>query len=222
MCVAYFTQVRPRSRSSRSDTDFQAIDKGALGPASIMGWQANVGAKGQDYALTSTFLYIGIIVGEPIVCFQLPCEIWRWRKCGTSDADHTGQPVCPEIPRGQDPGRVHDLLDCGESEVITKCHSHQLTRQLLFGLTFSLSIPPVFAIRCLLGFFESSFNPCLVSSEWPRISVTLVSVCADLLTHQSPCNGSRSRSSLKSSPSGRPCLRSPTLSRPSLATPFTS
>lgn len=52
MCVAYFTQ---------------AIDKGALGPASIMGWQANVGAKGQDYALTSTFLYVGIIIGEPIV-----------------------------------------------------------------------------------------------------------------------------------------------------------
>lgn len=42
-------------------------------------------------------------------------------------------------------------------------HECQLKRQLLFALTFSLSIPPVFAIRTLLGFFESSFNPCLVS-----------------------------------------------------------
>jgi hypothetical protein len=52
MCVAYITQ---------------SLDKGTLGSSSIMGWQADVGAKGQDYALTSTFLWIGIIVGEPIV-----------------------------------------------------------------------------------------------------------------------------------------------------------
>lgn len=52
MCLAYF---------------LQAIDKGTLGTSSIMGWQEDVGAKGQDYALTSTFLWIGIIVGEPIV-----------------------------------------------------------------------------------------------------------------------------------------------------------
>lgn len=56
MCVAYFTQ---------------AVDKGALGPASIMGWRKNVGAVGQDYALTSTFLYVGIIIGEPIVSHHL-------------------------------------------------------------------------------------------------------------------------------------------------------
>lgn len=31
------------------------------------------------------------------------------------------------------------------------------------GLTFSLSIPPVFVIRVLLGFFESFFHPCLVA-----------------------------------------------------------
>jgi hypothetical protein len=45
----------------------QAMDKGTLGTSSIMGWQDDVGAKGQDYALTSTFLWCGIIVGEPIV-----------------------------------------------------------------------------------------------------------------------------------------------------------
>jgi hypothetical protein len=55
MCVAYITQ---------------SLDKGALGPASIMGWQANVGAVGQDYALTSTYFYIGIIFGEPLVRFE--------------------------------------------------------------------------------------------------------------------------------------------------------
>lgn len=52
MCVAYLTQ---------------ALDKGTLGTSSIMGWQDDVGAKGQDYALTSTMLWIGIIIGEPVV-----------------------------------------------------------------------------------------------------------------------------------------------------------
>ena len=52
MCVAYVTQ---------------ALDKGTLGSSSIMGWQKDVHAVGQDYALTSTFLYVGIIAGEPIV-----------------------------------------------------------------------------------------------------------------------------------------------------------
>lgn len=35
----------------------------------------------------------------------------------------------------------------------------------MFGITFSLQVAPVFALRFLLGFFESSFNPCLVASE---------------------------------------------------------
>jgi hypothetical protein len=52
MCLVYMTQ---------------ALDKGALGPISIMGWLDDVKAKGQDYAMTSTVLYIGIIIGEPIV-----------------------------------------------------------------------------------------------------------------------------------------------------------
>lgn len=39
----------------------QALDKGTLGTASIMGWQQDVGAKGQDYALTATFLWIGLV-----------------------------------------------------------------------------------------------------------------------------------------------------------------
>lgn len=60
MCVAYITQ---------------SLDKGTLGTSAIMGWQTHVGAVGQDYALTSTFLWIGIIVGEPLVnqfCRRLP------------------------------------------------------------------------------------------------------------------------------------------------------
>lgn len=57
MCVAYITQ---------------SLDKGTLGSASIMGWQADVHAKGQDYALTSTFLYVGIIAGEPLVRVHQP------------------------------------------------------------------------------------------------------------------------------------------------------
>jgi hypothetical protein len=52
MCMVYMTQ---------------ALDKGALGPVSIMGWQEDVGAKGQDFAMTSTVMWIGIIAGEPLV-----------------------------------------------------------------------------------------------------------------------------------------------------------
>lgn len=54
MCVAYITQ---------------SLDKGTTGATSIMGWPQDLGMKGQDYALTSTFLWIGIIVGEPIVSY---------------------------------------------------------------------------------------------------------------------------------------------------------
>jgi hypothetical protein len=36
---------------------------------------------------------------------------------------------------------------------------------LVFGIAFSMSIPPVLAVRFLLGFFESSFQPCLITSE---------------------------------------------------------
>ena len=56
MCVCYVTQ---------------SLDKGSLGSASIMGWQKDVGAAGQDYALTSTIFYCGIICGEPLVRWGL-------------------------------------------------------------------------------------------------------------------------------------------------------
>jgi hypothetical protein len=41
--------------------------------------------------------------------------------------------------------------------------------QLVMGLAFSLSIPPVFAIRVLLGLFESIFGPALTSSEYRKV-----------------------------------------------------
>lgn len=59
MCVVYLTQ---------------ALDKGALGPISIMGWLEDINAQGQDYALTSTVMWIGILVGEPIVRHSIPRE----------------------------------------------------------------------------------------------------------------------------------------------------
>ncbi|OCF31218.1 hypothetical protein I316_07187 [Kwoniella heveanensis BCC8398] len=108
MCLAYITQ---------------ALDKGTLGPASIMGWQESVGAKGQDYALTSTMLWAGIIAGEPIA-----------------------NQLVRKLPLGK-------LL--GTAMMIWTA--------LLIGLAFSLTIPPVFAIRFLLGFFESLFGPVLLS-----------------------------------------------------------
>ncbi|ODO05141.1 hypothetical protein L198_01829 [Cryptococcus wingfieldii CBS 7118] len=45
----------------------QAFDKTTLTSASIMGWIEDVGDKGQDFSLTTTLLWIGIIAGEPFV-----------------------------------------------------------------------------------------------------------------------------------------------------------
>ncbi|WVR03573.1 hypothetical protein IAU60_000565 [Kwoniella sp. DSM 27419] len=108
MCLAYVTQ---------------AMDKGTLGPASIMGWIQDVGAVGNQYALTSTLLWCGIIAGEPIA-----------------------NQLVRRFPLGK-------LL--GSAMFVWS--------GLLMGLTFSLSVPPVFAIRFLLGLFESLFGPVLLS-----------------------------------------------------------
>lgn len=51
-----------------------------------------------------------------------------------------------------------------DSLVSTVCPSRPLLiPQLCLGLAFSKSTPPVFAVRVLLGFFESVFGPCLLS-----------------------------------------------------------
>ena len=110
MCVAYITQ---------------SLDKGTTGAASIMGWPQDLKMKGQDYALTSTFLWVGIIIGEPIV-----------------------NQFIRKFP-------VAKVL--GISMVIWSA--------LVLGLAFSWHPIPVFVIRALLGLFESSFGPCLVTSE---------------------------------------------------------
>ncbi|ORY31060.1 major facilitator superfamily domain-containing protein [Naematelia encephala] len=106
----------------------QALDKGTLGTASIMGWQADVGAVGQDYSLTGTLLWCGIVLGEPFA-----------------------NQAVRRFPLGK-------LLSGGIF----------IWSALLLGLTFSLSIPPVFAIRFLLGFFESLVGPCLlaITVQW--------------------------------------------------------
>jgi hypothetical protein len=139
----------------------QSLDKGTLGSSSIMGWQADVGAKGQDYALTSTFLWIGIIVGEPIVSAKREC--WE-----PSLMIKTGQPVRPSPASRQGARHLDGDLDSGRwfSRGVGRWGSaHSLTGfQLLLGITFSLNVAPVFALRALLGFFESSFSPCLVAS----------------------------------------------------------
>lgn len=73
MCLAYMVQ---------------ALDKGVIGPASIMGWLPDINAQGQDYALTSTILWIGIIAGEPlvsrVVCSMVRGQLVRERLTGLS------------------------------------------------------------------------------------------------------------------------------------------
>ncbi|WWD20485.1 hypothetical protein CI109_104961 [Kwoniella shandongensis] len=108
LCLAYFAQ---------------AMDKGATSPISIMGWLEDVGATGQDYALTSTVLWIGLVAGNPVAS-QL---IRRF-------------PVAKVLAASM-------LVWTG----------------LAFALVFSLSVPPILANRAFLGFFEATFNPCLVT-----------------------------------------------------------
>ncbi|WVQ83739.1 hypothetical protein IAT38_005883 [Cryptococcus sp. DSM 104549] len=109
----------------------QALDKGTLTSASIMGWINDVGAKGQDYSLTGTLLWCGIIFGEPVA-----------NQC------------VRRLP-------LRELLSGG---IV-------IWSALLFGLGFSLSMPPVLAIRFLLGFFESLVGPTLLALmvQWYRV-----------------------------------------------------
>lgn len=71
LCVALKSTSRPLTRSVLPLMCLvyivQALDKGSLGPASIMGWRQDVGAQGQDYAMTGTMLWAGLMCGEPIV-----------------------------------------------------------------------------------------------------------------------------------------------------------
>ncbi len=111
MCVAYITQ---------------SLDKGTLGSSSIMGWQADVGAVGQDYALTSTFLYVGIIAGEPLVSEFLE----------NATDDVLGQSTDSTSTSGKDLGYLHDRLVCCESH-LTPCGS-VLTHPSCFSVSRSL------------------------------------------------------------------------------------
>ncbi|WVQ66271.1 uncharacterized protein L199_004450 [Kwoniella botswanensis] len=108
LCLAYFAQ---------------AMDKGATSPISIMGWLEDVNASGQDYALSSTVLWIGLVAGNPVAS-QL---IRRF-------------PVAKVLAASM-------LVWTG----------------LAFWLTFTLDVPQILANRAILGFFEASFNPCLVT-----------------------------------------------------------
>ncbi|KIR28475.1 hypothetical protein I307_05905 [Cryptococcus deuterogattii 99/473] len=113
ICLGYLCQALDKASIlqgfvTRSGIANKLRPQGTLTSASIMGWIHDVGAVGQDYSLTGTLLWCGIIFGEPL---------------------------------------------------------------LLFGLGFSLSIPPVFAIRFLLGFFESLVGPTLIALtvQWYRV-----------------------------------------------------
>lgn len=59
-----------------------------------MGWIDDVGAKGQDYALTGTFLWIGIMLGEPIVSdnhHYIPVDLNK-----ASSLTHSGESTSSE------------------------------------------------------------------------------------------------------------------------------
>lgn len=96
MCMAYM---------------IQALDKGVIGPASIMGWLPDIGAQGQDYSLTSTILWIGIIAGEPLVrhLHSSPGIVGI-----VSGFNTTGQSAYREVEASKDLGYRDVHLECGE------------------------------------------------------------------------------------------------------------
>lgn len=124
MCMVYMTQ---------------ALDKGALGPVSIMGWQEDVGAKGQDFAMTSTVMWIGIIAGEPLV--------GRSHSMSDRGTKTAGKSTCQTIPYRQDPRCVDVHLDSCMSYSVFYIQGVDLTFQLLFGLAFTFTIPPILGNR---------------------------------------------------------------------------
>ncbi|RSH83548.1 uncharacterized protein EHS24_007236 [Apiotrichum porosum] len=110
----------------------QALDKGTVASASIMGWIEDVHAVGQDYAMTATILWCGIITAEPLA-----------------------NQLIRRLPMAK-------LLAGGIC----------IWSILLIGIGFSMSIPPVFALRYLLGFFESLIGPVIISImvQWYKVS----------------------------------------------------
>ena len=132
----------------------QALDKGALGPISIMGWLEDINAQGQDYALTSTVMWIGILVGEPIVSTLAYID--------ESCSRVTGRSIDSTASCGQTPCGLNGYLDRGTT-LSASSLDLQLTKQLCFWLAFSKTVPPILANRALMGFFESTFNPCLIT-----------------------------------------------------------
>lgn len=68
---------------------------------SIMGWRQDVGAKGQDYAMTGTMLWLGVMSGEPFVSVtRQTVELMTGRSAG------------PPFPYRQDVVVYHGHLDC--------------------------------------------------------------------------------------------------------------
>ncbi len=96
-----------------------------------MGWIENVHAKGQDFALCTTLLWCGIILGEPFA-----------------------NQVVRRFP-------LSKILSVGIL----------IWSALLFGLAFSLRIPPIFAVRFLLGFSEALVCPVLLACEYSRVAI---------------------------------------------------
>lgn len=116
MCMVYMTQ---------------ALDKGALGPVSIMGWLEDVNAQGQgtlsvalcmiirltgrsDFAMTSTLMWIGIICGEPLVSYTVCATSVHGIGRGSASVltDDSGKSTCEAVPHSQNPRRFHVHLDC--------------------------------------------------------------------------------------------------------------
>lgn len=104
-----------------------------------MGWIEDVHAVGQDYAMTATILWCGIITAEPLAN-QLIRRL----------------PMAKLLAGGICIWSIVSVTEQRQSRVaLANC-----LPQLLIGIGFSMSIPPVFALRYLLGFFESLIGEC--------------------------------------------------------------
>lgn len=86
--MSYKPSTRARSGPLRKYTQL------TMGDDRIMGWRQDVGAQGQDYAMTGTMLWAGLMCGEPIVRISLAEDVHELIGRPPSLSDASRSPRC--------------------------------------------------------------------------------------------------------------------------------
>jgi hypothetical protein len=111
---------------------------------------------GQDYALTSTFVWIGIIVGAPIFTPLCVCVF-------TVKGEFPANRAIQVFPAAKLLGASMIIWGLVRRFPYAASLLTHIPLQLLIPSGLILDYRPLFAFRFLLGFFESVIAPCLLA-----------------------------------------------------------